>query len=80
MENKNSKENSTTALMAFLGMGFELCALMVGAIYFGGFIDRHYGWNGYSVISLIILSFFGWVVHIVILLKNLNDAVDDEST
>jgi hypothetical protein len=78
MAKKGINENSTTALMAFLGMGFELCALMIGAIYFGGFIDRHYGWNGYSVMGLICLSFFGWVVHIVVLLKNLQDAVDDE--
>lgn len=63
--------------MVFVGMGFEIVAAILGAIYVGGLIDHQFGWNGMATISLIILFFIGWVVHIVVLLKRFTD--DSES-
>jgi hypothetical protein len=64
--------------MVFVGMGFELVACILGAMYVGGLIDKYFAWPGIATISLIVLFFIGWVVHIVVLLKRFTD--DSESS
>lgn len=55
--------------IAFVGMGFELAGLMVGALYLGQAIDNYYSTKGLAVAGLTIVVLAGWLVHLVVLLK-----------
>lgn len=61
-----------------MGIGFELLALVLGALFLGQAIDKHFGWPGYGVAVMVVGVLAGWVYHLVILLKKfMDDAVDE---
>lgn len=62
--------------MAFMGMGFELVVLIIGAAYLGDKIDKHFGWPGYGSIVLILLFLISWFGHLLVLLKKMNEDED----
>lgn len=62
--------------MAFMGMGFELVVLILGAAYLGDKIDKHYGWPGYASVVLILLFLISWFMHLLVLLKKVNSDED----
>ena len=66
-----------TKALAFVGIGFELAVLIIAASYFGQQIDNYMGWNGYAMITFVILFFASWVIHLVVLMKKFMDD-DDE--
>jgi MFS family permease len=55
--------------LIFMGIGFELVGLVIGSVYFGGILDAHFGWQGMGVVGLIVLTFAGWLVHFIVLIK-----------
>lgn len=55
--------------MVFVGMGFELLGVTLGALYLGEIVDKHYGLNGIGTAGLCLLVLVGWLYHLVILLK-----------
>lgn len=65
--------------MVFTGMGFELVGLVLGALYIGGIIDRHYQLPGYGTAGMIILCTVGWIWHIIVLLNNIMKSDDGDS-
>lgn len=57
--------------LVLAGMGFELFAMGVAAIFLGPLLDKYFGLNGLGLPIILFLLFFGWVVHFVHLIKNL---------
>jgi hypothetical protein len=55
--------------LLFVGIGFELFAMSLAAIYVGPLIDHYFGLNGLGTLGLFFILFIGWVVHFVQLLK-----------
>ena len=55
--------------VVFIGMGFELLGVTLGALYLGKFIDERYGFNGIGTAGLCFIVLIGWLYHLVILLK-----------
>lgn len=53
----------------FIGMGFELVAIILGAIWLGEKIDETYQTQGLAVVTLIFVLFSGWFVHLILLLR-----------
>lgn len=62
----------------FMGIGFELLALVMGALFLGREIDRYFAWPGYGVAFTVISVMAGWIYHLIILLKKFMDAADRE--
>jgi uncharacterized membrane protein len=67
---KNSKKPNP--FVVFTGIGFEIVALLVAAIYGGQLIDQHWPSNGLWTVVFILLAMVGWMVHVFYLLKGLN--------
>ena len=57
-------------------MGFELAAMMIGGLYLGQTIDEHYGTNGLAVAGLSLLLLFGWLYHMIVLLRRFQNQDD----
>jgi hypothetical protein len=62
----------------FMGMGFELVILILGAAYIGKYIDDYMHWPGYGAASMIILFLISWFYHLIILLRKFNE--DDDAS
>lgn len=60
-------------LAVFFGLGFEVVALIVGAVYVGSFLDERYALNGVGTLALILLATAGWMLHVFVLLRQLNN-------
>ena len=56
-------------MAAFAGIGFELIALLLGAVYLGQYIEGRVGGKGLLTAGLVVLAFIGWIVHLVVMLK-----------
>ena len=54
--------------LIFMGMGFELVALVLSALYLGKIIDTHYGTKGIFTIILLLSMLVGWIYHLIHLL------------
>lgn len=67
------KQSNDPNMMIFMGMGFELLSITIGALYVGDIIDKHFGWPGYGVAGLTILVMIGWFVHLGVLLRRFMD-------
>ncbi len=57
--------------MIFVGMGFEITALIVGSVFLGSALDKHWGTKGYFVAGLIIVSLIGWITRVLFLLAKI---------
>ena len=55
--------------IVFMAMGFELGAIVIGALFLGKIIDDTYQLNGLGTLILIFLVMGGWFYHLYILLK-----------
>ena len=71
---KTQKPENTWAV--FLGMGFELTALVLVGVYLGRIIDQKYGWNGMGVLAGSMLGLVIWMVHFFLLLKQVQKDED----
>ena len=68
-------------MMPFIGVGFELFALCLGAIYLGGIIDEKYNLGGLGTIGLFAAVFASWIFHLTVLMKRVkkNLEIDDNN-
>ena len=57
--------------MIFVGMGFEITALIIGSVYLGKALDNHWGTKGYFVAGLIVVSLIGWITRVLFLLAKI---------
>lgn len=62
----------------FIGLGFELLGAVLGALYVGSEIDKYFNWPGYAVAGLIVAMIFGWIYHVIYLLKKFMDDTKDD--
>ncbi len=68
MKSKDTNNNSRKGIV-FAGLGFELAGLVIASVSFGGKIDEIYGFPGYGVAGLTVLSMIGWLVHLIFMLR-----------
>lgn len=67
--------------IVFMGMGFELAGLMVGALYLGQALDERFHTQGLAVAGLSFLVLMGWLYHLIVLLKSfMNQSESDKQT
>jgi hypothetical protein len=59
-------------------MGFELVAIILGAVWLGEKIDETYQTQGWAVVGLIFLLFTGWFVHLILLLRRYMNETKEE--
>lgn len=57
--------------LIFLGLVFELVALVVSLVYAGYYIDQKMGWSGIGVACGAVLALVVWVIHLMQAFKNL---------
>ena len=55
--------------LIFVGIGFELIALIILSIFVGEALETKWPTKGLWVAGLILFSLVGWMVHLVYLLK-----------
>ncbi len=55
--------------LVFVGIGFELVAIILTCIFIGQKLDEKYQSNGMFLIGFSVLGLTGWLVHILKLLK-----------
>ena len=67
-------------LYIFIGLGFELAALVIAALLIGEKIDKQFNLNGLGSAGLIMVCFLSWIVHFVVLLKRFQDSLEDDSS
>ncbi|MES2768403.1 MAG: hypothetical protein V4596_04590 [Bdellovibrionota bacterium] len=57
--------------LIFLGLVFELVALVVSLVYAGYYVDQQMGWSGIGVACGAVLALVIWVIHLMQAFKNL---------
>ena len=55
--------------LIFIGISFELAALVVGALYLGDIVDKKYSLNGLATVGILFAVMGAWVYHLVILVQ-----------
>lgn len=64
----------------FIGVGFELFALVIGGMYFGKAVDDYYKLNGLGekiVLGAVLLS---WCFHFYILIRRYMKSIEEEES
>ena len=74
------KGANSSPLAVFVGIGFEIVALILVAVWLGGHLDRHFALAGLGTVFMIILAMVAWMVHVFVLLKQLNQKQNQPPT
>lgn len=62
----------------FIGMGFEIAALIVGSVMIGKALDKTYETKGVFLIGLIVISLIGWLARVLFLAIRIQKAEELE--
>jgi len=54
-----------------LSMGFEIVGVILVAVYLGGLLDEKYSLGGFGLVGAIAVGFVGWLTHILVIVRNL---------
>lgn len=65
----DEKEQTRGKMAVFVGIGFELIGLLLGAAFLGRYLDEKFALKGLMTAGLVILALVGWLIHLVVLLK-----------
>lgn len=57
--------------LIFLGLVFELVAMVVAFVYAGHYLDQKMGWTGVGVACGAVVALVIWVLHLMQAFKNL---------
>lgn len=63
-----------------LSMGFEIVGIILVAVYLGGWLDQKYGWGGMGLVAAIVVGFIGWLTHVIVLMRALEQSEDSGDT
>lgn len=66
-------------ILAFVSIGFECVVLVGGFIYIGRFLEQKYGWGDLGTAGGAVLGVTAWIIHLVMLFKQLNKPTDAKS-
>lgn len=64
--------------MIFVSMGFEIVALILGAVFIGGYLDDRYHMNGLITVGLIMACLVSWLVRVIVLALRIEKAEEEE--
>ena len=65
-------------MLVFAAMGMELVGLIVASVLIGQWLDERYQLKGLAVLGLSIGGLVGWLVHIVVLLRQMDSTQSDK--
>jgi F0F1-type ATP synthase assembly protein I len=60
---------SSSQWLVFLGSGFELLGVMIGAIWLGPLLDEHFDTKPLFLLLLMGVGFCSWLFHFIVLLR-----------
>jgi hypothetical protein len=63
-------------LSIFVGMGFELTALIAVGGFTGEYFERHYNCGGMAILAGCMLALVAWLIHFFILLQKIQKQSD----
>lgn len=63
-----------------ISMGFEIVGIVLAAVWIGGWIDERYNWGGLGLVAAIVLGFVGWLLHVILILRTLEQSEDSGDT
>ena len=64
--------------MMFVGMGFELLAMVLGGVVIGEAVDKVYHTGVFTVPAFIFLFLIGWSVHFGLMIRKYLREMDEE--
>jgi hypothetical protein len=65
--------------LVFIGLGFELFALVFGGLYLGELVDEHYDVGGYGQLIVLFSCLISWSFHFIFLIRKfMKDAEEFE--
>ena len=65
-------------MMPFIGVGFELFILCIGALYLGEILDKKFKLGGLGTIGLFIVVMASWLFHLTVLMKQVKKNLEIE--
>lgn len=57
--------------LIFLGLVFELVALVISLVYAGYYLDQKMGWTGVGVTGGAVMALVVWVMHLMRAFRNI---------
>ncbi|MFK8137384.1 MAG: hypothetical protein AB8E15_03395 [Bdellovibrionales bacterium] len=63
----------------FMGLAFELVALVVGLVYVGSLLDKEYSLSGFGVAGGAVLALVVWIFHLTRAMKVLEESSDSDN-
>lgn len=63
--------------IVFTAMGFELVGIIVSGVLFGQLIDEKFGTKGLGIVGFSMAGLAGWVFHIVVLAKKMENSKEE---
>lgn len=63
-----------------VSMGFEIVGIVLVAVWIGGWIDQNYGWGGMGLVTAIVIGFVGWLTHVIMILRTLEQSENSGDT
>lgn len=60
-------------MAAFISIGFEIIGILLIAAWLGSWLDTAYELKGMGTAGLVILGLVGWLVHLLYMLKDLDN-------
>jgi hypothetical protein len=64
--------------LVFVAMGFELLGIILASVVLGRMIDERYQTKGLALVGLSMAGLAGWIYHIVLLAKQIENNKGDE--
>lgn len=62
---------------AFIGIGFELIALVWFSSIAGEVLDKKMGWNGDGTTYSVVIAFILWFIHMIVMARSVMKDEDD---
>ena len=64
----------------FVGMGFEIVGLLLVGVWAGAYFDKKFNLQGMATAGLVVLALILWFLHLLQLIKNINNDQDQNSS
>lgn len=65
-------------MAVFAGVGFELIALLLSGAFLGQYLEKRFPSQGFLTAGLVILALVGWMVHLIVLLRRMDENSPDQ--
>ncbi len=63
--------------LVFIGVGFELLAMVLGGLYVGEHVDKYFNLGGKGTITVVFCCLASWCIHFIYLIKKFMKDADE---